>query len=359
MIKKAFVTLFVLAVVAGFIGTGWFLYQKNQEPPVVYETVKPSHKDIVKKTVATGSINPRKEIEIKSHVSGVVDELYVQPGDQIEVGRLVAKIRIIPSMVQLNNAQSSVKAAQIQFDTAKREAARQKAMFEQKLISETEYLGFQDTMKIEEQDLANAISHLEVVREGVSKSAGTTESNLIYSTASGMVLDVPIEIGNFVIESNTFNDGTTIANVADMNEMIFEGWVDESEVGKIRQGLPLELQIGALDKESFGAALEFIAPKGVEQDGAIQFEIRAKIDLPSGTFLRAGYSANADIVLDKRENVLAVREADLIFEDDKPFVEVEVAEQSFEKRAVELGLSDGIHVEVLAGLDASTAIKKN
>ncbi len=359
MIKKAFAVLFILAVLAGFVGTGWFLYQKNQEAPVVFTTVTPENRDIVKKTVATGSINPRKEIDIKSHVSGVVEELYVEAGDQIEVGHLIAKIRIIPSVVQLNEAQSSVKASQIQFDAAKREAERNQALFEQNLISETENLTFQDQLKVQEQALANAVSHLEVVREGVSKSAGTAESNLIYSTAGGMVLDVPVEIGNFVIESNTFNDGTTIGSVANMTEMVFEGWVDESEVGKIRAGMPLELQIGALDKEKFSAELEFIAPKGVEQDGAIQFEIRAKIDMPSGAFLRAGYSANADIVLDKREGVPSIREADLIFEEGKPFVEVETAEQTFEKRSVTLGLSDGIHVEVLAGLDLETRIKKN
>ncbi|WP_420038277.1 efflux RND transporter periplasmic adaptor subunit [Sulfidibacter corallicola] len=356
--KKLTIFIFFLLVVASFAGTGYFLYKKSEEPPVVHETVAPLRTDIVKKTVATGSINPRQEIEIKSHVSGVVDTLYVEAGDVVEVGQLIAKIRIIPSVTSLHDAESTVEAVRITYENDRNELTRQRKVFEQNLISESEFNAFELAARRSAQELEAAIANLELVREGASKRSGT-ESNLVHSTAAGMVLDVPVEVGNFVIESNTFNDGTTIAAVANMNEMIFEGRVDESEVGKIRLGMPLDLRIGALDTERFNAELEFIAPKGIELEGAIQFEIRAKINMPADAFLRAGYSANADIVLDRRENVLAVREADLLFEDDKVLVEVETGAQVFAKKEIQVGLSDGIHIEVLSGLDSETRIKKN
>jgi HlyD family secretion protein len=312
---------------------------------------------VVKKTVATGSIVPRKEVEIKSQVSGVVENLYVEAGDKIKSGDLIARIKIIPDVVALNNAESNLNRSKISFKNASMELERQKKLFTDKVISEMEFNEFQLDYNLRKQELEAAENNLELIKEGASKKSGAV-SNLVRSTVDGMVLDVPVEEGNFVIETNTFNDGSTIASVADMNEMIFEGKVDESEVGKIRPGMNLNLKIGALQEEEFHAVLEYIAPKGVEEEGAIQFEIKAAIEIQEGSFLRAGYSANADIVLDQRDSVLCIQEGNIIFQNDSTLVEVETADQQFEKRLIQTGLSDGINIEILNGLKADDKVKK-
>jgi HlyD family secretion protein len=234
---------------------------------------------------------------------------------------------------------------------------RQKKLYDDKIISEFDFNRYMLEYNLRRQELDAAENNLDLIKEGASKKSGSV-SNLVRSTADGMILDVPVKQGTFVIESNTFNEGTTIATVANMNEMIFEGKVDESEVGKLKEGMGLLLTIGALDKDTFMADLEYISPKGVEEEGAIQFEIKAAINLKEGTFLRAGYSANADIVLDKRDSVLAIKESNLIFEEEKIFVELETGDQVFEKREIETGLSDGINIEILSGLDPDDEIKK-
>jgi len=355
--KRIATIILVIILVSSFIGTGYFLYKKSEEPEVVYETETPFFTDIVKKTVATGSIVPRKEVEIKTQVSGVVEKLFVEAGNKIKSGDLIAKIKIIPDVVALNNAEASLNRAKINYNNAQRELNRQKQLYEEKVISNMEYNEFLLDFNLREQELDAAENNLELIKEGASKKSGAV-SNLVRSTVDGMVLDVPVEEGNFVIETNTFNEGTTIASVANMNEMIFEGKVDESEVGKIKPGMELNLTIGALQDESFNAILEYISPKGVEEEGAIQFEIKAAITLREGSFLRAGYSANADIVLDRRDSVLAVKEKNLVFEGEKIFVEVEKGEQKFEKQTITTGLSDGINIEVLDGITKDTELKK-
>lgn len=355
--KKIITVIVVILIIVSFFGTGYFLYQKSEEKPVVVLTDSLFVTDIVKKTVATGAIVPRKEIAVKSQVSGVVEKLYVIAGEKVKKGQLLAKIRIIPNVVAVNNAESGVKSALIHFKNAEQELNRQKGLFEQKVISEFDYNQYLLEYNLASQTLDAAKNNLQLVKEGAAKATGNV-SNLVRSTADGMVLDVPVKEGTFVIESNTFNEGTTIVSIADMNEMIFEGKVDESEVGKIKVGMPLELKVGALDKETFKAKLEFISPKGIEEEGAIQFQIRATVDLKEDVFLRAGYSANADIVLDSRDSVLALKEKNLIFEDDKTFVEVKTSEESFEKREIKTGLSDGINIEVLEGLGETDEVKE-
>jgi HlyD family secretion protein len=343
--------------VVSFVGTGYFLYRKSQEPPVIFETDTPFFSDLQKKTVATGSIVPRKEIALKSQVSGVVEKIFVEPGEQVKEGDIVAKIKIIPDVVSLNNAEANLKTAVINFKNAEKELERQKKLFSDNIISEFDYNQFLLEYNLRKQDVESAENNLDLIREGASKKSGSV-SNVVKSTADGMILDVPVKEGYFVIESNTFNEGTTIASVANMSEMIFQGNVDESEVGKLREGMEIQLKIGALETEQFVANLEYISPKGVEVEGAIQFEIKAAVQLKEGTFLRAGYSSNADIVLDQRDSVLCVRESQLIFEDDKTYVEVEKEPQVFEKREIKTGLSDGINIEVLEGLDKDTRLKK-
>lgn len=347
---KKLLIIFTIVIVAGlFIGTGYFLYQKSEEPPLVYETDAPFKTDIVKKTIATGSIVPRKEVALKSQVSGVVEELYVEEGMNVRVGQLVARIKIIPNVVALNNAQAQVNAAKINFDNAEKEMNRQKELFDEQVISEFDYNQYLLDYKLRKQEYEAAENNLELIREGSSRKTGNV-SNLVKSTVDGMILEIPVKEGSFIIESNTFNEGTSIASIADMSEMIFEGKVDESEVGKIKEGMDLILSVGAIEGEVFDANLEFISPKGASEDGAIKFDIKAAIELKEDLFLRAGYSATADILLEKRENVLAIKESNLMFDQGKTFVEVAVGDQQFERREVTTGLSDGINIQIALSL---------
>lgn len=356
--KKVGLYLLLSVCVLLFVGTTVFLYQKSREKPVVYETATPVMTDIVNKTVAIGKIVPRREVALKSQVSGVVEQFYVQAGDVVNRDDLIAKIRIIPNMEQLNMAESQLQRAIIGYENAQREHKRQQRLFKDKLISESEYNKYVLELELQREALSSSESNLSIIREGASQKAGQV-SNLVRATIAGMVLDLPVEEGTFVIETNTFNEGTSIANLANMEDLIFEGTVDESEVGKIQAGMDLMLNIGALESESFSAVLEYIAPKGIDDAGTIKFEIRAAVELPEGTFLRAGYSANADIVLDRRENVLAVNEGLLDTDGQTTYVEVETAPQVFERRRIETGLSDGINIEVKSGIDINSVLKKS
>ncbi len=355
--KTALKILIGLLILVTFGGTIVYLYRKSAAKPVVYETTSASVMNLAKKTVATGKIVPRKEIEIKPQVSGIIAELYVEPGETVRKGDMIAKVRIIPNMINLNEAESRLNRASISYEDAQRNFERQKQLFDSKVIAQAELQTYEVTLRNAREAVEAAENNLQLIREGITKKSGEVSNTIIRSTIEGMVLTVPVEIGNSVIESNTFNDGTTIATVADMGEMIFKGKVDESEVGKLHQGMELILTIGAIDTEQFSASLEHISPKGVEENGAIQFEIRAAVQLKKDQFIRAGYSANADIVLDKRDSVLAIPESLLKFSDDTAWVEIEKTPQVFEKRVVKTGLSDGINVEVLEGLTKNEKIK--
>ncbi|HAN18599.1 MAG: efflux transporter periplasmic adaptor subunit [Bacteroidetes bacterium GWC2_33_15] len=347
----------IVIIIGVFIATIFFLYQKSKKEPVVYETKTPFVTNIIKKTVATGSVVPRKEIEIKPQVSGIVEAIYIQPGDVVKNGDLIAKVRIIPNMINLNNAEARLESAKINFDDAKMVYDRQKKIFDEGVIPAAEFQQYEISLNRAKSELNAAENNLQLIKEGVTKDSKNTTNTLIRSTIEGMVLDVPVEQGNSVIESNTFNAGTTIAIVANMGEMVFEGKVDETEVGKIKTGMNLLLTIGAIEETQFNALLEYISPKGVEENGAIQFEIKAAVKLKEDYFIRASYSANADIVLDRRDSVLAVEESLLTFKNDSVFVEIETAPQVFEKRKVDVGLSDGINIEILSGLTKTDKIK--
>jgi len=356
--KKIFKILGLVIVVGIFGYTIYFLFQKSQAEPIVFETTTATVTNIIKKTTATGSVVPRKEIEIKPVVSGIIDELYVEEGDLVKKGDLLAKIRIIPNMINLNNAESRVNVAKINLKDAKRNYERQLGLFEKGVIAKADYESYEITYQNAQEELETAEETLELIKEGQIKNSGTPTNTLVRSTIDGMVLNIPVEIGYQVIEANNFNAGTTIASIADMGEMVFEGYIDESEVGKISEGMPLILTIGALDDVSFDAVLEHISPKGQEKNGAIQFEIKADVILREDRFIRAGYSANADIVLDRADSVLAIPESLLVFEKDTVYVEVETTPQQFEKRYIETGLSDGITIEVVSGLSKEDKIKK-
>jgi HlyD family secretion protein len=355
---KTFFKLFVgLVILAIFAGTLAFLYKKSSQKTVTYKTAAPAVTTIIKKAVATGSIVPRKEIEIKPQVSGVVEQIHVEAGDRVKEGDLLAKVDIIPDLVNLNKAESRLKMARIQLDDTKKSCDRRRKLYKKGIISESDLQQYEVAYSSAQEELVAAETNLELVKEGIAKTMGANTNTVIRSTIDGMVLDVPVEVGNFVIETNNFNAGTTIATVADMGEMIFEGKVDESEVGKIEPGMDLILTVGAIEHESFNASLEYISPKGVEEKGAIQFEIRAKVKLKKSHFLRAGYSANADIVLNRKDNVLAINESLLQFDGQTPFVEVATGPQQFEKRSIQTGLSDGINIEIVSGLEETDKIK--
>jgi HlyD family secretion protein len=296
-------------------------------------------------------------VAIKPQVSGIVEHLHVEPGQKVRRGDLVATIRIIPDMVRLAEAESRVKRAAIALDDAQREHTRNQKLFTDGVVPETELRRRKVVLDQAGEELDASREAVELIRKGASERMGQTSNTLVRATIDGTVLEVPVEEGNSVIEANTFNDGTTIATIADMTQLIFKGRVDESEVGKIRPGMTLLLTIGALENEPFEATLEHIAPKGVEKDGAIQFEIRAALVPQQDVTIRANYSANADIVLDRREQKLAINESLLQFDGDKSYVEVETAPQKFERRDVQTGLSDGIVVEVVSGVTAKDKIK--
>ena len=352
------VSVLLIVIFVGLVaGTFWFLYAKSRKKPVQFQTETPQIGDVVKKTVATGAIVPREEVEIKPRVSGVLSALHVEPGKMVKSGDPIAKIQIIPNAQNLNRAEGEVRAKKIGLDNAKRELDRNQSLFDKGILPEADLARFRNEFSLAQQAHAAASSDLQIVREGETRGASKQSNVIVTSTVDGMVIDVPVKLGFSVIETNNFNPGTTIATVADMNDMIFLGQVDESEVGKIKEGMSLKIKIGALEDPVDGK-LEYIAPKGKLVEGAIQFEIKAAIVRKPEQFIRAGYSANADIVLAEKKGVLTAREAVVQFDDGKPFVEIETSPpQTFVKKDVKLGLSDGINVEVLEGVTKDDKLK--
>ncbi len=408
--NKGCLIAFGFFLLIGTAGLAYYFQTKDGNDMQNTELTKATIDNIIKKTVATGSIRPRKEVNIKPQVSGVVDRLYVEAGNVVKKGDKIARIKLVPSQVNINNAQSSVQLASIRFKEAQRELERQRDVFSQKLDVENAKVSFENAQKEEErqkglfqdgvisevaynrfkldlnlqkaslenakiasennlkqfesevdirrQELEFAKDNLALLREGATKNSKQV-SNIVVSTVDGMILDIPVEEGSSVIERNNFNEGTNIASVADMNSLIFEGKVDESDVGKLKEGMPLELTVGAIENEKFNADLEYIAPKGVTEEGTVKFEVRAAIKPTSETFLRAGYSASADIILSRKDSVIVINERDLISskDSDSTFVQLKVGENDFKKTPIKIGLSDGILVEVKSGLDTTQQIK--
>ena len=357
---KKSVTIFILVfIVVTFAGAMYYLYSKNQEDPVVYNTEKPSKQNIVNKTVATGSILPMEEVLIKPNISGVIQEIYVEAGDLVQANDLIAKIKVIPNLSSLNQARNGIDRAKITLDDEKRKYERQKSLYDKGVTSKQDLEQFEVTYQQAEQAYDAARQNYDIVKTGSTKGLGSSANTLIRSTVPGMVLEMPVEVGNQVIESNNFNEGTTIAALADVNRMIFEGMVDESEVGKIKEGYPLEITVGAIDNATFDAVLDYIAPKGKEENGAIQFEIKGTLQKQDTTFIRAGLSANASIILARADSVLSIKEALVQFDEEtkKPYVEIKTGDKQFERKDIVLGISDGIHVEVKEGLTDQDEIK--
>ncbi|HEX8108897.1 MAG TPA: efflux RND transporter periplasmic adaptor subunit [Kofleriaceae bacterium] len=355
--KKVISIVFGLAVLVIIGGAFVYLWKKSQAKPVVWQTEHAEVTDITKKTVATGSIVPRQEVDVKPKVTGVLSELYVAPGKIVKLGDPLGKISIIPDAMAMNQAESQVRTAQIGFDNAKRELERNEALFKQGVVADAELQKFRTDFAMARQQLDVAGSNLQLVREGATRAQGKSSTLIVTATTAGMVIDVPVKVGFSVIQANNFNPGTTVAVIADMDDMIFDGRVDEAEVAKVKEGMTLKIKVGAIEKDTLEGKLEYIAPKGKEIDGAIQFEIKAAVKQKPGIQIRANYSANADIVLEEKKQVLAVREALVQYDHDKPYVEIETTPQTFVRRDVKLGLSDGIKVEVLSGVTPADRVK--
>ncbi len=356
--KRIKTIVFLLLIVVIAAGALYYLWSKDQEDPITYGTETATTETIVRKTVATGSIVPKEEVFIKPNISGIIEEIYIKAGKHIEAGDLIAKIRVIPNVTSLQSAKNAMKNAKIDLDNQEKVYRRQRKLFKKKVISPNEFDAVNVAYKLAKQSYKSAKQNYEIISTGTTEELGDAANTQIRSTVSGMVLEVPVKEGNQVIESNNFNNGTTIATIADIGKMIFEGKVDESEVGRIKEDLPLEITIGAIENKKFDAILDYIAPKGKPENGAIQFEIKGTLQNIDTTFIRAGLSANASIILEKVENVLALKEALIQYDPtEKPFVEVKIGDQKFEKRPVELGLSDGIFVEVKSGVTNKDHIK--
>ena len=376
---KRYSKLIIAAVIALiFIGTFVFLWQKSQPKEVVYSEFTPGVNDVRKTTIITGKIEPRNEVNVKPQISGIITELLKEPGDYVNQGDVIAKVKVIPDMGQLSSAESRVRLADINLQQAKVDFDREKSLYERQLVSADEFEKVAQKLHQSQEEVLAAQDALQVVRDGVSKSNASASSTLIRSTISGVILDIPVKVGNSVINSNTFNDGTTIASVANMNDLIFRGNIDETEVGQLVQGMPMKITIGALQDLTFDAALEYISPKAVESNGANPFELKAAVHLTSNSVasgsaagstsagttsagtLRSGYSANAEIVLASVQHALTIPESAIEFSGDSTFVYVLVGsadKKEYERRPVTTGLSDGVNIEIKKGLTAKDKVR--
>jgi HlyD family secretion protein len=356
MSKKAKIILIIIAILF-VVALVWF-GKKNKKSIIEYETETPFKTTIVKKTVATGIITPLEEIEIKPQITGIIDKILLTEGAKVTKGDLIAMVRVVPNEQSLISAKGRVDNVKLNVDNSEIAYKRNKNLFDKGVISKQELERFELTYNQAKQDLQNAQNDYIIIKIGSAASGGAANTNIM-AQMSGTILEIPVKEGDQVIQANNFNAGTTIASIADMSKMIFEGKVDESEVGKLVSGSDIEVSIGAIEGVKFPAKLNFIAPKGTEEGGAVQFKIKADVSLDDKFFIRAGYSANADIVLEKRDSVLSVKEAVLRFDKDseEPYVEVKQEDGTFKKVTLKLGISDGVNVEVLEGVTKDDQIK--
>ncbi|WP_293490128.1 efflux RND transporter periplasmic adaptor subunit [Prevotella sp.] len=359
--KRYFKYIMMALAAVVFIGTFVFLYIKSQPKPVEYNEFEPKQMDIRKTTVVTGKIEPRNEVNVKPQISGIITEILKEAGQKVEAGEVIAKVKVIPDMSSLSAAQARVRLAGINERQARTDFEREKTLFDKGLVSADEYDKIAQALRQAREESAAAQDNLEVVRDGVSKTNASASSTLIRSTVTGLILDIPVKVGNSVILANTFNDGTTIATVANMNDLIFRGNIDETEVGRLTTGMTMKITIGALQDLKFDARLEYISPKATDQNGANQFEIKAAVNLPtSSEQIRSGYSANAEIVLAEARGVLSVPESAIEFSGNDTFVYVVKGsgkEKTYERRKVTTGLSDGINIEIRSGLKKGETVR--
>ena len=353
----------IIIILGIFVWTFYFLWSKDNVDLIHnYDTAQVAYADVEKTTVATGKIEPRNEINIKPQISGVIVELYKEAGQLVKKDEVIAKVRVIPEIGNLSNAESSVRQAKINFEQAQTNFDRIERLYAERLVSTEEYENAKRELDRSKESLSSAEDNLEIVKTGISKNAENASNTLVRSTVSGLILDIPVKVGNSVILTNTFNEGTTIATITDMNDLLFKGNVDETEVGRLKKDMPVKITLGALQGMVFNAKLEYISPKGYDMNGANQFEIKAALDVPDSVTVRLGYSANAEIVLERAAHVLTVPESTLEFAGDSTFVYAltdSIPTKQFERRAVTTGLSDGMKIEIKSGVEEGVVIRGN
>lgn len=359
--KKFFKIFWIVLLIALFLGTMVFLYIKSRPKTIEYELVSPSTQDLVNSIIATGKVEPGNEVLIKPQISGIIEAIHCKPGDDIKEGDIIATIKVVPEMSSLNSAEGRLRVAGINLEKAQRDFERSRELHEKGIISDEEFETAQTSLDNAEEEVENAEDALKIVTEGVSEKYAHLSNTQVRSTITGKILDIPVEVGNSVIQANTFNDGTTIAEVADLGNMLFKGDVDEADVGKISTGVPVKVTIGALQGYEFDAVLTYISPKSTEENNVVMFEIEAVMDIPDSVFVRAGYSANAEIVTEQKTGVLAIEESAVRFSGDTAYVNIfkgmSGKEQLFERRDIRIGMSDGVHIEVIDGLSPEDRIQ--
>ena len=355
---KKFSKYIITALIALFvIGTFSFLYKQSRPEEVRYQEIEAAVSDIQRTTVVTGKIIPRNEVNVKPQINGIIAEIYKKAGEQVQENEVIAKLKVIPDMNSLSSAQSRVRLSEINLKQAQTNYDREKALYDKQLVSADEFEKVLQALNQAKEERSAAQDALEVIRDGVSRSNATSSSTLVRSTITGLILDIPVKVGNSVIQANTMNDGTTVATVANMNDLIFDGTVDETEVGSLSEGLPVVITIGALQNYSFDATLEYISPKAVESNGANQFEIKAAVTVNSDQMIRSGYSANAEFVLEEAKGVLSLPESTLEFDGDDTYVQVLNPDGSTTRTKVETGLSDGVNIEIKSGVTEGTKVR--
>lgn len=355
--KKAIKYIVVALIAAVLVGTFVFLYRKSQPEEIRYQELTASKQDIARTTVLTGKIVPRNEVNIKPQINGIIAEIFKEAGQMVQKGEVIARLTVIPDMNSLSAAQSRVRLSEINLKQAQTNFDREKALFEKKLISAEEYEKVEQALNQAKEEYAASQESLEVIRDGVSSKNATSSSTLIRSTITDLILDIPVKVGNSVIQANTLNDGTTVATIANMSDLIFEGQVDETEVGSLYEGMPLTITIGALRDYTFDASLEYISPKAVESNGANQFKVKAAVKVDSEHTIRSGYSANAQIELEKKQDILSVPESALEFIKEDAYVYIRQTDGTFKQTKVNTGLSDGVNIEIKSGVHEGDVVR--
>ena len=361
--KKFFRVFWISLLVLIFIGTMVFLWIKSRPQVQTYQLLSPQTRNIENSIIATGKVEPSNEVQIKPQISGIIDVIHYDPGDDIKVGDVIATIKVVPEMSSLNSAEGRLRVAEINYDKALREHQRNEELFGKGILSQEEFETSRTTLDNAKEEVDNSKDALKIITDGVSEKYDHLSNTLVRSTITGKILDIPVEVGNSVIQANTFNDGTTIATVADLGNMLFRGNIDESDVGKISDGMPVKVKIGALQGIDFNATLTYISPKSEEVNNVVMFEIEAGLEIPDSVFVRAGYSANAEIITSRKENVMSIEESCIKFAGDTSYVEIlkgmDKKEQIFERKDVKTGMSDGVYIEILEGLTTEDKVKGN
>lgn len=361
--KKFFRIFWISLLVLVFLGTMVFLWMKSRPEVQTWQLLSPQTRTIENSIIATGKVEPSNEVQIKPQISGIIDAIHYDPGDDIKIGDIIATIKVVPEMSSLNSAEGRLKVAEINYEKALREHKRNEELYGKGILSEEEFETSRTTLDNAKEEVDNSKDALKIITDGVSEKYDHLSNTLVRSTITGKILDIPVEVGNSVIQANTFNDGTTIATVADLGNMLFKGNIDESDVGKIRDGMPVKVKIGALQGVDFDAVLTYISPKSEEVDNVVMFEIEADLEIPDSISVRAGYSANAKIITEKRDSVMTIEESCVKFAGDTSYVEIfkgmDKKEQLFERKDIKIGMSDGVYIEVLEGLAEDDEVKGN